>query len=578
MHSSSSFGCVDSSACPCPPPASSKSSVGVTPQYPGFELASKNVLLDVLPRLALGLELVSTISKAEGAARVHGAGSTAPLGATCVTSTIAGVRRDGRPLCMSPMSSIVGGRDYATPFGGGTSPQSWAPFVSVNAATPPDIVEEESSRLLTFVGGQGTLLKIRGGECESRKGANATGAQGLGVDDKLRAWCAEKSQMPATMLRVRSSGSNDRPPVFSGGVAVARELAPQPYDTTAAMSSGDEDATKPPQLQPNRHTHLYPQLHQYAHHQYAHHQYAHPYPLPLSRPSGHAVFPEFHGTPHGMPQYQKRANQNHQPSSSDNAAVSPHDTHYSNVDVAASTIYHQSPYLSEAPSLEAGSGSTESSSSSTSHKSTSFIEDDSRPCGHVEVAKMWRNLSQNERSRWEGAARDDKKRFTREKKRQKPVARKVRAKKNPLAPKRPMSAFLMYAQRQRKIVQGDNPDLSNADVSRLLGEHWRNAKIEQKRPFLEREKAERKIYKAKTEAFKNNLKYFKANKKSQKSPEQLLAHGQVIEQSSPGIQEPGATANTYRYQYTNVTENFWAPPPEKVKNVKYSYPRPYEEI
>lgn len=80
----------------------------------------------------------------------------------------------------------------------------------------------------------------------------------------------------------------------------------------------------------------------------------------------------------------------------------------------------------------------------------------------------------------------------------------------------------MYAQRQRKIVQGDNPDLSNADVSRLLGEHWRNAKIEQKRPFLEREKAERKIYKAKTEAFKNNLKYFKANKKSQKSPEQLL--------------------------------------------------------
>jgi len=390
------------------------------------------------------------------------------------------------------------------------------------------------------------------------------------------------------------------------------------------MSSGDEDATKPPQLQPNRHTHLYPQLHQYAHHQYAHHQYAHPYPLPLSRPSGHAVFPEFHGTPHGMPQYQKRANQNHQPSSSDNAAVSPHDTHYSNVDVAASTIYHQSPHLSEAPSLEAGSGSTESSSSSTSHKSTSFIEDDSRPvparsafvlyarnqeeCGHVEVAKMWRNLSQNERSRWEGAARDDKKRFTREKKRQKPVARKVRAKKNPLAPKRPMSAFLMYAQRQRKIVQGDNPDLSNADVSRLLGEHWRNAKIEQKRPFLEREKAERKIYKAKTEAFKNNLKYFKANKKSQKSPEQLLGqkmttldsnptqeqcnatqyeqlektgrcpHGQVIEQSSPGIQEPGATANTYRYQYTNVTENFWAPPPEKVKNVKYSYPRPYEEI
>jgi len=72
----------------------------------------------------------------------------------------------------------------------------------------------------------------------------------------------------------------------------------------------------------------------------------------------------------------------------------------------------------------------------------------------------------------------------------------------------------MYAQKQRKIVQDDNPELSNSDVSRLLGEHWRNADIEQKRPFLEREEAERKIYKAKTEAFKNNQKYFKATKKS----------------------------------------------------------------
>ena len=67
-----------------------------------------------------------------------------------------------------------------------------------------------------------------------------------------------------------------------------------------------------------------------------------------------------------------------------------------------------------------------------------FARNQEEVCGHVEVAKTWRNLSQDERSRWEGAAQEDKKRFTREKKLQKPVARKVRAKKNPLAPKRPM--------------------------------------------------------------------------------------------------------------------------------------------
>ena len=46
----------------------------------------------------------------------------------------------------------------------------------------------------------------------------------------------------------------------------------------------------------------------------------------------------------------------------------------------------------------------------------------------------------------------------------------------------------------------------NADISRLLGELWRKISLAEKRPFLEREKLERKIYKAKVEAFKNNEK------------------------------------------------------------------------
>jgi len=46
----------------------------------------------------------------------------------------------------------------------------------------------------------------------------------------------------------------------------------------------------------------------------------------------------------------------------------------------------------------------------------------------------------------------------------------------------------------------------NADISRLLGELWRNISLAEKRPFLEREKLERKIYKAKVEAFKNDEK------------------------------------------------------------------------
>jgi len=78
-------------------------------------------------------------------------------------------------------------------------------------------------------------------------------------------------------------------------------------------------------------------------------------------------------------------------------------------------------------------------------------------------------------------ARHDKTRYSEEKQRYSvnakggsSLVKKLRAKKDPRAPKRPMSAFLMYAQRQRKILQAENPDMPNADISRLLGEAWRN--------------------------------------------------------------------------------------------------------
>ena len=71
---------------------------------------------------------------------------------------------------------------------------------------------------------------------------------------------------------------------------------------------------------------------------------------------------------------------------------------------------------------------------------------------------------------------------------------KRRAKKHPLAPKRPMSAFLKYSISRRKAVKADNPDMNNTDISRLLGEMWRNASEDDKRPYKENELKESKIY------------------------------------------------------------------------------------
>ena len=56
--------------------------------------------------------------------------------------------------------------------------------------------------------------------------------------------------------------------------------------------------------------------------------------------------------------------------------------------------------------------------------------------------------------------------------------------------------------------------MPNADISRLLGEMWRNASPSVKQPHMEREEVERKLYKAKVEKWKNDNKLEKAMKPS----------------------------------------------------------------
>jgi len=77
-----------------------------------------------------------------------------------------------------------------------------------------------------------------------------------------------------------------------------------------------------------------------------------------------------------------------------------------------------------------------------------------------------------------------------------------RARKDPSAPKRSMSAFLYFALIERPKIKEKNPDMANTDVSRLLGELWRAASEEDKRPFVEQEKKEREKYKVAMEEWK----------------------------------------------------------------------------
>jgi HMG (high mobility group) box len=112
-------------------------------------------------------------------------------------------------------------------------------------------------------------------------------------------------------------------------------------------------------------------------------------------------------------------------------------------------------------------------------------------------AELWKALSAEERAVWDEIAFKDKKRYMTEKSQytgpwQVPFKRH---RKDPAAPKKACSSFLYFSQEKRTEIKTERPKLKNTDVSRLLGEMWRNLSDEERAPYVERERCERERYK-----------------------------------------------------------------------------------
>jgi len=123
------------------------------------------------------------------------------------------------------------------------------------------------------------------------------------------------------------------------------------------------------------------------------------------------------------------------------------------------------------------------------------------------VSKAWKELSTEERNKWEEMARQDKHRFEVEKSLYtgpwKMLAKKG-SQKDPNAPKRPMSAFLAYSHAKRASVKVKNPELNNTEISRLLVRTWKEAPEEDKREYIEQESQLRQKYLSEIAVWREN--------------------------------------------------------------------------
>ena len=68
-------------------------------------------------------------------------------------------------------------------------------------------------------------------------------------------------------------------------------------------------------------------------------------------------------------------------------------------------------------------------------------------------------------------------------------------------PKRPLTAFMRYSATRRSVIRNENPQHSMIDISKIIGEEWRNLSDDDKRPFHDAAEKDHDIYKVKKKAY-----------------------------------------------------------------------------
>lgn len=101
-------------------------------------------------------------------------------------------------------------------------------------------------------------------------------------------------------------------------------------------------------------------------------------------------------------------------------------------------------------------------------------------------AERWKQMTDKEKKRFADMAEKDKQRYDREMSNYVPAAgeggRKKR-KKDPNAPKRPLSAFFLYCADERAAIKAAHPTHSVGEVAKELGEKWNKVSPEVKAKY-----------------------------------------------------------------------------------------------
>jgi len=125
------------------------------------------------------------------------------------------------------------------------------------------------------------------------------------------------------------------------------------------------------------------------------------------------------------------------------------------------------------------------------------------------LARQFKELNEKDARKWGKKAEEDKIRYQEEMKHYVPMddptggaGKKKKQKKDPLAPKRNMSAYFLFSIAARPVVKEENPEASFGDIARIISARFKALTPGERAQWDEKAASDKERYAREMESYK----------------------------------------------------------------------------